>query len=74
LAEIEPNAFWDDMKWAREHYAELVRKYPEKWVAIVNKVVVAVGDSIKSVKREAQERTSKKHIPVIFVESGSHVY
>ena len=60
MAEIEPSAFWDDMKWAIGHYSELVRKYPEKWVAIVNKVVVAVGDSIKSVKREAQERTSKK--------------
>lgn len=74
MAEIEPEDFWDDMKWAREHYAELVRKYPEKWVAIVNKVVVSVGDSIKSVKREAQEKTSKKYIPIVFVESGSHVY
>ena len=42
--ETEPKTFWDDMNWEREHYAELVRKYPGKWVAIVDRVVVAVGD------------------------------
>lgn len=50
---------WDDMNWASEHYAELVRKYPGKWVAIVDRVVVAVGDSIKSVRKEAQKKLLK---------------
>ena len=44
---IEPKEFWDDLKWGRKHYGELVRKYPDKWIAIVNKKVVAVGESIK---------------------------
>ncbi len=51
--ETEPMTFWDDMNWASGHYAELVRKYPGKWVAIVDRIVVAVGDSIKSVRKEA---------------------
>lgn len=30
-----PSEFWEDKKWALEHYAELRRKYADMWVAIV---------------------------------------
>ena len=73
---IEPKEFWDDLKWGRKHYGELVRKYPDKWIAIVNKKVVAVGESIKKIEAEAMQKTGKEKnkIPVMFVECGAHVY
>jgi len=27
--------FWDDLLWSEEHYSELMEKFPDKWVAIV---------------------------------------
>ena len=74
MIEIEPKEFWDDMKWGRVHYSELVRKYPDKWIAIVDKKVISSGESIKKIRKEAMEKTGRKHIPVIFVEFGAHVY
>ena len=74
MVEIEPKEFWDDLKWGRKHYHELVVKYTDKWVAIVNKKVVASGESIKRIRQEAIKKTGKKHIPIIFVEDASHVY
>ena len=73
---IEPKEFWDDMRWGRQHYSELVKKYPDKWVAIVDGKVVSFGDSPIMVEGDAEKRTGKHQnkIPLIFVESGSHVY
>lgn len=73
---IEPEQFWDDMRWGRRHYTELVKKYPDKWVAIVDAAVAGVGDSPKAAEKEAEKKTGKPQnkIPGIFIESGSHVY
>jgi len=72
---LEPKEFWDDMKWGEKHYSELVKKYPDKWVAIVNKKVVADGKSIKNTEIEAERKTSRKKelIPVIFVEGSPSI-
>jgi DNA repair photolyase len=53
-----------------------IRKYPDKWIAIFEKCVVAVGDSIRKVEREAVEKTSQdpKRIAIMFVERGGYVY
>jgi hypothetical protein len=69
-----PRRFWDDDAWANEHYAELVKKYPLKWVAVVRKKVIAVGDSPASVREEARRKTGEVHIPITFVEGGITVY
>jgi len=62
------------MRWGREHYSELVKKYPDKWVAIVDKSVVAVGEGIKEIRRAARQKTGREHIVTLFVECGDHVY
>lgn len=69
-----PKRFWEDDRWAEKHYSELQKKYKDKWVAVVNKKVVAVGDSIKKIREEARKKTGERHIPVLFVESGSPLY
>jgi len=55
--EIEPKEFWDDMKWREENYSELMRKYPERWVAIVAKKVVGIGRSMSEAEKEAHKNT-----------------
>ena len=65
----EAEQFWEDMQWGENNYAELVKRYPDKWVAIVNKKVVASGQSLGDIEIEAERRTNKKKemIPTIFV-------
>jgi hypothetical protein len=74
--EIEPKEFWEDMKWGEENYSELMRKYPERWVVIVDKKVVGVGMSTSEAEKEAYRKTGvdMKRIPVIFVERGPNIY
>jgi hypothetical protein len=68
--------FMDDMKWGLDNYNNLQMKFRDLWVTIVNKEVVVAGESIKYVEEKASRLTGKRkeEIPVIFVESGAHVY
>jgi len=45
------------MKWGEENYLELMRKYPERWVAIVAKKVVGIGRSMSEAEKEAHTNT-----------------
>ena len=65
----EAEQFWGDMQWGEDNYIELVKKYPDQWVAIANKKVVASGESLRDIEIEAERRTNKKKemIPTIFV-------
>jgi len=65
----EAEQFWEDMQWGDDNYIELVKKYPDQWVAIVNKKVVASGQSLRDIEIEAERETNKKkeRIPTIFV-------
>jgi len=68
----EAEEFWDDMQWGEDNYIELAKKYPEQWVAIVNKKVVASGHSLRDIEIEAERKTKKKKelIPTIFVDGA----
>jgi phosphatidate phosphatase APP1 len=67
--EIEPKEFWGDMKWGKENYSELMRKYPERWVAIVAKKVVGIGRSMSEAEKEAHKNTGVdiKNTPVRYL-------
>ena len=69
-----PKEFWEDEGWAYDNYNELVRMYPNQWVAIVNKQVVAAGKDGTEVVAMAKQKTGKRNFPVIFVEKGVRVY
>lgn len=69
-----PKRFWEDSRWAHEHFGELQKKYLEKWVAIVNKKVAGVGEDGDIARRIARRKTGIKEIPVVFVESGQNIY
>jgi hypothetical protein len=72
--EKHPKRYWEDEKWAFEHYAELVKKYPDKWVAVINKKVVSAGIDIQKIEKIARKKTGKTLFPVIFIESSSAIY
>ena len=48
------------MKWGREHRSELLDKYRNKWVAIVDKKVVSAGKDLIKVEEEARWKTDIK--------------
>ena len=44
---IKLKEFFEEDKWAMEHYKELQEKYPEEWVTIKNNKVVKHGVDIE---------------------------
>jgi len=69
-----PKRHWDDAKWSRRHATELWEKYPEMWIAIVNKKVVAFGKNLSKVEDLAQKKTRAKYPVIEFVDGGSCIY
>ncbi|MBI4162917.1 MAG: hypothetical protein HY513_04490 [Candidatus Aenigmarchaeota archaeon] len=51
--------FWNDMNWARSNHGKLAKKYPDSWVAIVDKKVAAHGKNLGEVKKEAIKKPEK---------------
>ena len=58
-----PREYWEDSKWASEHFTEIVKEYPNQWVAIADKKVVAAGRTIAEVKKKPQKRLAKMNFP-----------
>lgn len=68
-----PKRFWEDKEWAFANYSELLRQYPNMWIAVLNKKIISASPDLGKVEA-MKAKTGKKHIPVIFLEDGSHVY
>ena len=68
-----PERFWQDKEWAFAHYSELLRMYKNMWIAVLNKNIIAASPNIGKVE-EIKVKKGRKHIPVIFLDDGSHVY
>ena len=66
LSSPGPKEYWEDSKWASEHFSEIVKKYPDQWVAIVDKKVVAAGRTIAYVEKIATEKTGRDEFPIYF--------
>lgn len=66
--------FWEDQQWGLQHHSDLIDKYKDQWIAIVNKQVVSAGEDLGQVEEEAKQKTGRKEIPVFFVECGAHIY
>jgi len=69
-----PKRFWEDSKWAHQHFGELQQKYTNKWVAVVDKKVAGFGENGDIARKMAKKKTGVKEIPVVFVESGHNLY
>jgi hypothetical protein len=69
-----PQEFWDDQEWALDNYERWIKEYPDQWIAVVDKRVVAAGKDIEAVELSAKKKTGREYIPVIFIEGCVHVY
>ena len=70
-----PKRYWQDQRWAFDHYPELLKRYEDRWVAVVDKRVVATSHSSVKAQKQARARTGRQlPIAVVFVENGRHVY
>ena len=66
--------YWEDSKWASDHFTEIVKEYANQWVAIVDKKVVAAGRTIAEVEKAAAEKTGRQEFPIYLAEEGLRVY
>ncbi len=71
---VIPLEYWEDRDWAWDHYAEFIKQYPDQWIAVCNKEVIAHSESIDEIEIITREKTGKTYFPVIFVEGHIHVY
>lgn len=69
-----PREYCEDNDWENAHIAEIAAAYPNLWVAVVDKHVIASGKIIADVRKAAEAKTGKTHFPVVFAERGIHVY
>ncbi len=70
-----PKGFWQDEQWVFDHYPELLKRYEDRWVAVVNRRVVATSKSSVKAEEQAKTKTGRQSpIAVVFVENGRHVY
>lgn len=71
---IPPKEYWEDDQWASEHYGDIVKQYPNQWVAVVDKKVIAAGKSMTEVINKAQSVYAGRQFPVLFAEYGIYIY
>jgi len=71
---IPPKTFWDDDQWAHKNYQALLKAYPNKWVAVLNKTVICANGDLRRVKAFLAKRLNGKATPLLFIEGASHVY
>ena len=50
-----------------------MKKYPDQWIAVVDKKVVAAGKDVQEIKKSAREKTGRKYIAVIYIEGGIRI-
>ena len=66
--------FWNDLHWGESHHTELLRTHRDEWVAILNKEVISSGINLAKVREDAQIKTGRNDIPVLFLDCGQHLY
>ena len=51
-----PKRFWEDERWINEHAMDLVRRYPDQWIAVLNREVVAAGKHLRTVQELGRQK------------------
>ena len=45
---MTPKQYWEDEKWLNKNGTKLSKKYPNMWIAVVNKKVVSYGKNLST--------------------------
>jgi len=46
----------ENRKWVNDHIKELQEKYRDKWICVLDKKVVAHGDSLNDIRKVTEDR------------------
>lgn len=68
-----PSDFWEDYRWALEHYGDLRVKYADMWIAISDKKVVAFGEDLTDEWEESISREMNRPLVTLFVEGQARI-
>jgi hypothetical protein len=68
-----PQRYWDDSTWGVQNIQMLTEKYPNEWVAIFEKQVVAHHDDLGQVLAATQLHGLNNPL-IKFIERGIRVY
>ena len=75
--EPPPKRFWEDEKWIGENIMDLMRQYPDQWIAVLDKEVVAASKHRLEVNRVAKQKEAEAdqgQCVYEFIEGGVRFY
>lgn len=66
--------YYDDPKWAYSHFHKWRKKYGNKWLAVLNRKIIASGDDVGVVIDKLSKKSiQSKNATIVFVEKVRHV-
>jgi hypothetical protein len=54
-----PKRYFEDFRWINEKINELTQKYPDHWIAVLEKEVVIASQDLDEVKRVAHKKEAE---------------
>ncbi len=64
----------EDFRWMIKNGAALVEAYPDQWVAIADKQVIACGKTMGEAMKKARKKTTRTNFVLHFVEGELYIY
>jgi len=64
----------EEFHWMLENMNVLTEVYPDQWVAIVDKQVVAVGKTRGEVQNATRKKINSREFLLYFIEGETYVY
>ncbi len=71
---LPSNRFFEDSHWVNENINELVKKYPDQWIAVYDKEIVAVDENLAEVEKVAAKKEINGQCVYSFIEGYSRFY
>jgi len=71
---LPPKRFFEDERWICQHLDELTQKYPDQWIAVYQKEVVAADKSLAKVQRIGRQKADEGQCVYSFIEGGIRYY
>ena len=64
----------EDSQWMLDNAEELTKAYPDQWVAVADKQVVACGKTIGATLKRARKKGVRPNFVLDFIEGEMYIY
>ena len=61
-------------RWIQDHLDELVRQYPDQWIAVAGGQVLAAGPDLGQVRRQARQKCSSPEVACEFLAGVTMIF